>query len=124
MKKFLVIFLIGLGFASCQKAIKDPNDVIPELQMISATVEADSTVTVVGKVVSSGVFELVYGGFCYSKDPNPSIEQNQILAFSYQDPYLTGVYDDLTWGETYYIKCWCANSDLYGASPDLEITVE
>ena len=124
MKKIFFVLLVAGMTQACKKAIKDPNDVIPELEMVSANVEADSSVTVVGKVISTGVFQLQYGGFCCSDEMNPEINENQLHAVTYEEPYLTAVYDNLTWGETYFIKAWCANGELYGASADFQITVE
>jgi hypothetical protein len=108
---FTTIFLFFL--LGCKKALKDVNDYYPVVETVSATINDDGSVLVEGQIKSNGEAPVDLLGFCMSKEPFPSMEENQINEPKIIGNRFSGVYKDLDLDTRYYFRTWANNSFGY-----------
>lgn len=118
MKKgvyYLLVISVLIVVNSCRKALKDVNDYVPEIKTVSATIQTDGTLLLLGEIVSEGDAAIEYTGFCYATSTNPNMVSNQIMVttngtnFSATFPCS---YFDID--SVYYFRSWATNR--YGYS--------
>jgi hypothetical protein len=123
-KSHLVIyFVMFIACAiSCNKNEEDiqKNNSVPSVETIYATTASYCQAGLKGKITNKGGSEIIKQGFCYSKTPNPTIEQSStILATnttSLDIELQPKIFSEAT---TYYIKAFAVNSDGVGYGQEL-----
>lgn len=112
MKYIALGFLVLLTGSSCRKVLKDVNDYFPKITTVSATIQADGTVLVVGEIESEGADPIRYLGFGCSTDAQPDMLDRQVIA-EYTDGKFTAVYSGFDVDSVYYFRSWAANGFGY-----------
>ncbi len=117
MKKYLVftyIILLFVCLCSCRKALKDVNDYIPKVTLVSAIIQDNGSVLLTGSIENKSDSPAEYKGFCYdTKNPN-SILDNQVPVGA--GGAFTAEIGGLNVDSVYYFKAWAANSYGYSYS--------
>lgn len=98
----VVIFLVG-----CKKE-NEVENILPEVQTIEATVTTGS-VTLVGNVVKENGSAVVTRGFCWSRNPNPELNDSVEIAGMGPGEF-TNTIGVFTSAETYYFKAFATNA--------------
>jgi hypothetical protein len=93
------------GYAYGEEKTFQTQDIrIPVVETSSVTNETFSTANITGKLLDDGGVPILEQGFCYSKQPNPDI--NDAVALS---PNLNLFLKNLEDGTTYYIRAFAKN---------------
>ncbi len=93
------------GYAYGEEKTFQTQDIrIPVVETSSVTNETFSTANITGKLLDDGGVPIIEQGFCYSKQPNPDI--NDAVALS---PNLNLFLKNLEDGTTYYIRAFAKN---------------
>jgi hypothetical protein len=87
---------------------------LPVVETSSVTNETFSTANITGKLLDDGGVPIIEQGFCYSKQPNPDI--NDAVAIS---PNLNLFLKNLEDGTTYYIRAFAKNRKGIGYGKDI-----
>ena len=111
--------LMMFGVWGCKKLTYD--DAIPVVQMTSVTLISADSVAITGAVVSNNGDGIQYEGFCHGSDPNPSINEQQIIFETSSNSFTAHVF--VQQDSTYYFRCFAANSFSYGLSAPMKFTV-
>ena len=73
-----------------------------------------------GKVFDAGGTSIIKRGFCYAINPNPTMSDSVVLVSGGVGNF-TGIFKNLTAGETYYIRAYAINS--FGVSYGNELSL-
>lgn len=93
------------GYAYGEDKIFQTQDIrLPKVETTSVTNESFSSANISGKLLDDGGVPIIEQGFCYSKQPNPDI--NDAVALS---PNLNLFLKNLEDGTTYYIRAFAKN---------------
>jgi len=127
MKVLYIVTGLFLIFSSCRKPLKEVEEYFPEVEIISATVETDGTVKVIGEVISEGAASIQFLGCSMDTISQPGLLSNQQMAtwngnqfeVIYSGAWFSDVYYSFDPTKTYYFRVWAAND--YGYSFGSEI---
>jgi hypothetical protein len=127
MKKLntiLAIAAIAVLFISCKKPLKNVADYYPEVTTVSAIIQEDGSVKVIGEIVSTGYSPIAYEGVCMDTIPNPEMTKNQLI-FGGTEKSFSVSYPDLKEKTKYYFRTWAANDNgfSYGNTIALDSVV-
>jgi len=114
MKKNIYSLLLCASvfmLSTCKKVQKDVMDYYPKVTTVSATVNADGSVTVKGTIVSQGASPIEYCGSCMGTMPVPKMLDNEAIASSPQGNDFTAMYTGFNSGTKYYFRAWASNGD-------------
>ncbi len=120
MKLISVTLILLVGLFGCKKALKNVEDYFPKVSL-TATLQNDGSVLVVGDLLEEGASEVDVRGFCYSESPDFSINSNQLIVpegSSFEAFYFSNF--DPT--KTYYFKAFAANSFGRAESTVIELS--
>lgn len=93
------------GYAYGEDKIFQTQDIrLPKVETINVSNETFSSANISGKLLDDGGVPIIEQGFCYSKQPNPDI--NDAVALS---PNLNLFLKNLEDGTTYYIRAFAKN---------------
>lgn len=93
------------GYAYGEDKIFQTQDIrLPKVETTNVTNESFSSANISGKLLDDGGVSIIEQGFCYSKQPNPDI--NDAVALS---PNLNLFLKNLEDGTTYYIRAFAKN---------------
>jgi hypothetical protein len=87
---------------------------LPKVETSSVTNESFSSANISGKLLDDGGVPIIEQGFCYSKQPNPDI--NDEVAIS---PKLNLFLKNLADGTTYYVRAFAKNRKGIGYGKDI-----
>ncbi len=110
---FVSICIIICTSISCKKAKKNVNDYYPEVETVSAIIQADGSVEVTAKILNKGTTDIEYAGFCMDTLGVPGMLSNQILSSSISDDLFTATYIGLAEYKSYFFRAWAANDVGY-----------
>jgi hypothetical protein len=102
------------GYAYGEDKIFQTQDIrLPKVETTNVSNETFSSANITGKLLDDGGAPILEQGFCYSKQPNPDI--NDEVAFS---PNLNLFLKNLVDGTTYYVRAFAKNRKgvSYGAT--------
>jgi hypothetical protein len=120
MKKlFLGIVTLAMFFVSgsCRKALNNVNDYFPKIKTVSAVIQTDGSVKIIGDVQSIGMAKnsvMDQVGFCVSTSAEPKMLDNQLIAtldgstFTKNYPVTMFSVDSV-----YYFRSWATNNYGY-----------
>lgn len=93
------------GYAYGEEKTFQTQDIrLPKVETSSVTNETFSTANIAGKLIDDGGVPILEQGFCYSKQPNPDI--NDQVAIS---PNMNLFLKNLEDGTTYYVRAFAKN---------------
>lgn len=113
MKKIFFLLCFSVLMGGCTKfPLSDINDYFPKIELVSASLQTDGTVLVIGKVESEGASGLEYLGFCTSTSKEPKIQDRQLRVSSIDSSGLfSAVYSGgFNADSTYYFRAWGINN--------------
>jgi len=116
MKNFLPVLIVMLLIASCKKVEKDVNNYFPKVKTVSAVVQPDGTVKLVGELMSEGAGEMRGVGFCMDTLPNPKMNVDQKICDTLFGNFFSASYSYLDATRPYYVRAWAVNEHghVYG----------
>lgn len=110
-RKQLLFFIGVLTILSCKKEVlENVEDYYPDI-VTSATLLPDGHIALEIKVENEGASPVKDWGFCYSEDPNPELNSNQIICGSEYKVTLSGFYFPAD--KPYYFCSWAINDHGY-----------
>ncbi|MES2515312.1 MAG: hypothetical protein V4580_14260 [Bacteroidota bacterium] len=124
MKKYFFIWYIGaLGlflYSSCRKALKNVDDYLPKVHIVSAVIQNDGSVLVTGEIDSPGYSTVEYAGFCCNTVSQPDILNRQAIA-DVNGSTFTAVYQNFDVDSVYYFRAWATNDQGYAYGTELSL---
>lgn len=114
-KLILTVSLVTLSIVSCTKTLSDVNDYFPKITTVSATIQTDGSVLVVGQIDSEGGDALTHLGVVSSLKKEPTLFDRQVPTTTYDSDgkfkiVLTGGFNV---DSTYYFRTWATNGYGY-----------
>lgn len=103
---FTFIGLVLLSTMACKKDTKGPS--VPELTTLTVTSIAANTATSGGTIVSNGGETIAYSGVCWSKNPNPTVNDDTTKGSTGSGSF-TALMANLTPSTTYYVRAYAIN---------------
>ena len=94
------------------------NDALPVLKMVSVQPFGNDSVVVTGTITANSTVDIQYEGFCYGTDAVPAITENQVLYQTDSTTFSAHIY--VNPANTYYFRCFAANSFGYAISVPLK----
>jgi len=122
MKKLLYAMIALSLLAGCKKAEKDVYNYYPKVKTVSAVVQPDGTVKLMGELVSGGSDELQGVGFCMDTLPHPKMHYNQKICDTLFDNNFQTSYAFLDATKKYYFRAWAVNENGYTYGDDILVT--
>jgi hypothetical protein len=116
-----LLMLVLMTGGSCKKALNNIADYYPKVKLVSAVVQADSSVLVTATKLSDGAAPIDYIGFCCGTTPKPNMLSRQIIITS-GNPTFSASFKGLNIDSTYHFNAWATNS--YGYSYSNTITIQ
>ncbi len=113
-KHFLFFAVIGLFLLnnSCKKALKNVDDYLPKVSIVSTEIQNDGRVLVTGHIDSKGYSAVEYAGFCCGTNSEPNILSRQMIA-NIDGSKFTALYENFDVDSTYFFRCWATNDQGY-----------
>jgi hypothetical protein len=97
---------------SCKKALKNVDDYLPKVSIVSAEIQADGSVLVTGNIDSRGYAEVEYAGFSCNTHSEPKMLERQVIA-DVNGSTFTAIYKGFDVDSTYYFRSWATNKYGY-----------
>ncbi|MFM9984650.1 MAG: hypothetical protein ACKVOK_05415 [Flavobacteriales bacterium] len=122
--------LMATLFVSCVRPLKDVEDYYPEVEVVSYTPNIDGSITITGRIVSTGHTEIEYAGMSITSTGTPTGSENQQLGNLSGDTFSVtydgvededGSYFELDPDHTYFVRAFAANDDGYAISETFTI---
>ncbi|MCB0706891.1 MAG: hypothetical protein KDC34_16360 [Saprospiraceae bacterium] len=112
--KNLILITLGVVLASsCHKALSNMDDYFPVVNTLSATIQADGTMLIVGELESEGAAGIEYLGFCCGTMNEPEMLDRQLIAETFDGQYFSAVYSGFDPDSVYNFRSWATNGFGY-----------
>ncbi len=122
MKHFLIACLTLLFLsAGCKKVEKNVRNYYPRVETVSAVIQSDGSVKLMGRLLSAGAGELYGVGMCMDTLPNPEMHINQVICDTLFGNEFYSVYANLDARKKYYFRTWATNANGYSYGKDIVV---
>jgi uncharacterized protein (TIGR02145 family) len=114
------IFSLSVQFTSCKKLNYNS---IPSIKIISLLNITDTSVKCTGKIFNTGNLEIIEEGFCWSENPNPTLE-DQYLSNQTDSENFSNVINGLISDHIYFVRAFVvSNKGTFFSVQDTLITL-
>lgn len=116
-----IVILCLLLNNSCKKALKNIDDYLPKVSIVSAVVQQDGSVLLTGQIDSKGHANVEYAGFSCNSIPSPKLLDRQVIA-DVDGSTFTARLSNFDIDSTYYFRAWATNKYGYKFGNELSLS--
>ncbi len=117
MKKIITTIVITLGFWACTP---DYDNILPLVETVDLNSPEDGVILMKGRIADDRGLEVEAAGFCASLDPEPTMEQTQVIGSGSNNDFRGLLYYDEA-GVTIYVRTFAVNEYGYSYGDVLSI---